>query len=247
MKRLIFLLSLLFFIFSMSFADNSTFFENGNNEYKKGDYSKALEYYGKAGRNISNWKIYFNMGNCYFKSDNFLKAKIYYLRALRLKPFDKSLRKNLEITNSKLGLKWKTDDEGFVEKVFLKIESFLSLNTISFFLLVSVIVFNFFFIRILLTGKNRFLLYAIFFSMIAMISLGGYHSYLVHKVNTHNIGVVKFDQSALLSGPGEGNTTLYNVVEGIKLKVLENSGEWVYVSASDTIAGWIKKSDMEII
>jgi tetratricopeptide (TPR) repeat protein len=247
MKRLMFLLSFLFVIYSASFAGNMTFFENGNIEYKKGDFAKALEYYDKAGRDVSNWKIYFNMGNCYFKADNFLKAKIYYLRALRLKPFEKSIRKNLEITNSKLGLKWKTDDEGFIEKVFLKIESFLSLNIISFFLLVSIIVFNFFLIRILLSGKNRFLLYAIFFSMISMIFFGGYHSYRVRKANTHDIGVVRTDKSLLLSGPGEGNTTLYNVVKGIRLKILENSGEWVYVSVSDTIAGWIKKSDMEII
>jgi uncharacterized protein YgiM (DUF1202 family) len=135
----------------------------------------------------------------------------------------------------------------FLTRVALRIESFISLNLISIFLLISIFVFNLFIFLILKNGKNRFLLYGVSFSLAITLLISGYHIYRTGKQNLRNIAVIVKENTELRSGPGEDNTILFKVNPGLKVKISERSRNWLQVSASSRIAGWIQEDRLERI
>src|SRR3989338_6444849 len=73
-----------------------TQFTLGNVAYKSGDYPKAIEAYeGILSRQIESGALYYNLGNCYVKTNHVGKAVLNYERAKRLIPRDSQLEFNL--------------------------------------------------------------------------------------------------------------------------------------------------------
>ena len=81
----------------LCFADNhQAQFDRANQLYEESQYDQALQLYLQLEKDVVNWKLLFNIGNCYYKQNQFVKAKIYYLRAQRLQPFETSIQKNID-------------------------------------------------------------------------------------------------------------------------------------------------------
>ena len=49
------------------------------------------------------------------------------------------------------------------------------------------------------------------------------------------------------SGPGESNTELFKINPGLEVKILDRSRDWVQVSASPQVAGWIELKCLTLI
>lgn len=261
MKRVIpfpIVLCLLFFMFITAGAVDAwaadpvqNRFGHANRLYEEGDYSGALDIYRQIenqGR-YAHWKLFYNMGNCFYKLNRPVRAKIYYLRAQRLKPFESSIRKNIAIADKRLQDKTPPPAVDFIGRVFLRIESFITLNVLSIVLLLSIILLNVFGFLLIKRGKSRFLIYGVSFSLIIVLLLSGYHMYRAAKHNRRNTAVITKGDSQLRSGPGEDNTVLFKVNPGLKVKIIEASGneKWLQVSASSRIAGWIEAENLERI
>jgi len=255
-------LFLLFFIIAgtgeASAADSSQArFDRANQLYEEGNYAGALDIYreieGQGEKNetgtYSHWKLFYNMGNCYYKLNRPVRAKIYYLRAQGLKPFENSIKKNIDIVNKRLNDKTPSPAPDFISRLFLRIESFITLNVLSVFLLILIIGLNVFVFLLIKKGKNRFLIYGVSFSLIIVLLLSGYHIYRVGKADSRNIAVITREDSQLRSGPGENNTVLFKVNPGLKVKIIDAGGnkKWLQVSASSQIAGWIEAENLEPI
>ena len=69
-------------------------FDSANDLYEKGLYTEALELYRTVENSMFSWKLYYNMGNCQFKLNRFIEAKICYLKARQLKPLQPSIGNN---------------------------------------------------------------------------------------------------------------------------------------------------------
>ena len=223
-------------------AENfQTAFDSANNRYEQGQFAEALELYRKIEPSLSDWKLYYNMGNCYFKLNRFLDAKIYYLKARKLRPLQPSVKKNILIVNRLFKDKIAEERIDFLDRMVLKIESLVSLNFISILLIIFVVLFNFSLFVVIRRGKIKWALYGIFFFLILSLFMSMAHIYRVQKHNQQNIAVVISDDARLRSGPGADNTVLFNVNPGLEVKVIDSSGDWFQVSASADIAGWIEK------
>ena len=48
---------------------------------------------------IESGNVYYNIGNCYFKSHNYGHAMLYYKKAKKFIPHDKDLNNNIELIN----------------------------------------------------------------------------------------------------------------------------------------------------
>ncbi len=74
--------------------------------YKMKKYDKAIEELAKSIPEIEDTllssKIYYNIGNCYFKMDSLLNSIFYYQQALKLNPNDEDAKYNLELALSLL-------------------------------------------------------------------------------------------------------------------------------------------------
>lgn len=94
-----------------------------DNAYQKGNYSKASKLYEsylkdlkpteKSYPTIELSDCYYNLGNSYYRSKNWGKAVLNYLRAIRINPQNKDAEFNLELTRSKLNDQFSIPSEMF--------------------------------------------------------------------------------------------------------------------------------------
>jgi tetratricopeptide (TPR) repeat protein len=224
-------------------------FDKANQLYEKGKYTEALNQYLEIEKAGSHWKVFYNMGNCYYKLHQPVRAKVYYLKARRLEPFEPSIQKNIEIVNKRLKDKVPASKPDFISRLLMRIESILSLNVLSITLLLLVVIFNGFVFMLIKKGKSRFILYGVSFSLILSVLFAGYHIHRVNKYNRRNIAVIIKKDAQLRSGPGENNTVLFKVNPGLEVKIIDRGGnkKWLQVSASSEIAGWIEAESLEQI
>ena len=163
---LILFLMLIVGLGAQSFQDN---FNKASQLYEDGNFKESLKIYLGIEKYIKNWKLFYNTGNCYFKLNQYVEAKIYYLRSKKLKPFNNSINKNIEIVNRKFKDKIPKPKLDFFNKLLLRIESILSLNFISSILLILILILNIFIFMLLIDGKNKLVVYFISFLFIFTI------------------------------------------------------------------------------
>jgi tetratricopeptide (TPR) repeat protein len=219
-----------------------------NRLYEKGDYTGALKIYKELETATHNWKLYYNIGNCHFKLNRPVQAKIYYLRAQRLKPFEASITGNLEIVNKMFKDQVPVEKPDFIGAVIKKIESLLPLNVLSVLLLIAVLCLNVsIFALIHKTGPRKWMIYGASLFLILTIVLTFYHMHRVDREDVRSMAVIVNANTELHSGPGENNTILFKVNPGLTVKILEQSNDWYQVSATSEIAGWVRREALEII
>lgn len=84
-------LIIVFLVFgSQLFAsDNLLLIEQANKYYDESEYSLAVETYETIINNgFESDKLYYNLGNAYFKLNNLPMAIFYYEKAKKLNPYD---------------------------------------------------------------------------------------------------------------------------------------------------------------
>ena len=76
--------------------------DKANTAYINGDFHAAADAYEELlSRGVSSMKLYYNLGNAYFKDDRIGKAILYYNRALRLAPGNDDIRYNLSVAEAR--------------------------------------------------------------------------------------------------------------------------------------------------
>ncbi|MFR4235640.1 MAG: tetratricopeptide repeat protein [Alistipes onderdonkii] len=69
--------------------------------YQRRFHAAADTYEELLSRGVSSMKLYYNLGNAYFKDDRIGKAILYYNRALRLAPGNDDIRYNLSVAEAR--------------------------------------------------------------------------------------------------------------------------------------------------
>lgn len=92
---------LLFVVIGISPIYSQTTLTQANEAYGQEDYIKAIELYEQTLREqgVSS-DLYYNLGNAYYKHNEFAKAILNYERALLLNPGNEDARFNLEMANT---------------------------------------------------------------------------------------------------------------------------------------------------
>jgi uncharacterized protein YgiM (DUF1202 family) len=121
------------------------------------------------------------------------------------------------------------------------------MNTLSVMLLLAVSLFNIFLFLLLTRGKNKKIAYALAFSLLLTLILGAYHLARVSALGRSDIAVIWEEDSQLRSGPGADNTVLFKLNPGLEVRIIDRSRDWVQVTASERIAGWIEKKKLVLI
>jgi tetratricopeptide (TPR) repeat protein len=249
MKKIVFILLVLSFFMQIPAGDDepAAYFSRAHQLYENQDYSRALQLYQEVEKVLSHWLVFYNMGNCYYKLENFVRAKIYYLRAQRLNPSEPDIKKNLQVVNQHFRDRVQDQPPDFISRIILKVESVLSLNLLAFCLLLLVILLNGFIFLLATGGKRKWLLYGISFCLVFILINGGYLLHRQAKKQRHRVAVVVSEKAELRSGPGQDNTVLFQVHPGLKVRIIDQNRNWLQVSASDKIAGWIEAGQLERI
>jgi tetratricopeptide (TPR) repeat protein len=233
--KIVLLSILLLFLATAGSASVKDDFSTANSQYGAGRYEDALKIYLQINGQLTHWQVLYNIGNCYFKLDQPLAAKIHYLRARKFRPLDHSIARNIFIVNKSFKDVIVPETPDFISRTLQVLEAKLSLNTLSTLLLAAILLLNIFLFLWLKKGHNKKIIYGFVFSLFLSLALG---AYLYNRVA---------DQRQTSTAVVSVETELFKINPGLEVRILDRNRDWVQVAASPQVAGWIELKHLTLI
>ncbi|MFT6746702.1 MAG: tetratricopeptide (TPR) repeat protein [Glaciecola sp.] len=245
MKNLIVTLMLLFVGFiqvSLAQTDHEkTRLDSAKILYDAGKYNDSQELYlSFVDSGIVSEALYYNLGNCYFKTGNKVQAVLYFEKALKLNNGNKDAAHNLTIVNETLVDKFEKLPTFSIRPLFLSINSVLSYNLLGVLSMLCLFVGGLLFFRMKKKGKQFtfsnswvVLVLAIFF-----YTWGGIQKKIVSSAIA---GIVSINGMEVHSEPNYGATLLFELNEGTKVEFVDENSEWYNIKTQDGNQGWVEK------
>ena len=196
-------------------------------------------------------KLYYNLGNAWFKQGNYPKAILNYERALRLDPSYSDARYNLEFTSNFVQDKIEPVPEFILKSVARKVCYVMGSNAwavIFLVLLAAALVMGLLFLLGSSVGKRRAGFYC---GIVLLLLSAGALSFSAWQKSDSvktDTAIVMSPVSSVKSSPSSGSSKdLFVIHEGTKVTILDEVGSWKNISLADGRQGWIPAADLEVI
>ena len=223
----------------------------GNVAFQKSDFVTAAKFYGKileAG--YANADVYYNLGNAYYRQDEFGQAILNYERALRLKPNFRDAQENLDLANSKIEDEIKALPELFIVTWARNITTWFShtgwrIVILCLLALLGAAVAIFVLSRDYLWRKGA-LIGGIAVTGLLLIAIACSIATGVRQ-NSHNKAIVTSPLVVVKSSPESNSVDKLILHEGTKVDVEETLGDWHKIHIADGNTGWLTDADITVI
>lgn len=196
-------------------------------------------------------KLYYNLGNAWFKQGNYPKAILNYERALRLDPSYSDARYNLEFTGNFVQDKIEPVPEFILKSVARKVCYVMSSNVwavIFLVLLAAALMMGLLFLLGSSVGKRRAGFYC---GIVLLLLSAGALSFSAWQKSDSvktDTAIVMSPVSSVKSSPSSGSSKdLFVIHEGTKVTILDEVGSWKNISLADGRQGWLPAADLEVI
>lgn len=231
--------------------DNEALWQGANQAYIDGDYSVAAQLYSQIeDGGYYSARLYYNMGNAYFKSGNIGKAILYYNRALVVSPSMDDARYNLEIAEAQT-----KDKIAVVPQFFLKrwMQSFRSVMSCNAWSVISLV-----FMGLSLALLLLFLLgtrlpirklgfYGTIISALLFVATTAFAISSRNDILNRKQAVVMSSAISVKSSPDSDATDLFVLHEGTKVTISSEVEGWSEITIADGKKGWTEMSHLERI
>ncbi|OQX52549.1 MAG: hypothetical protein B5M53_08225 [Candidatus Cloacimonas sp. 4484_209] len=250
MKTLSFIILISFFPSFLSADSQSSvqqLLTEGNKLYEEGKYEQAIEKYKNIiSSGIHNGYIYYNLGNCYFKTGRIGYSILYYEKALKLIPRDAELIHNLKFVKNL------TQDKVVAKKPsFLFFITIQLLNRFSLKEIVSIVSLLFsltgLFAIFFILQSNIQILKNVTISFLVIFVFSAFLLSLKIKIINKKMGVVTTKVVDVLSAPSQDATLEFTIHEGTELDIIQQLGGWVKVKLLDGKTGWVPENSFSQI
>ena len=197
---------------------------------------------------IENGRIYYNLGNIYFRMNDIGRAILNYRKAEQYIPNDSNLRQNLEYAREKRIDKIEEKQETRVLKTLFFWHYDLSVKTrVVMFTIFFAIVWIFAGLKIFL--KRPFLFWCIAVSAFLSVMLSGSlitEEYILKKTRP---GVVLSSETIARKGNSETYEPSFKepLHAGTEFVLTANRGEWLQIELSDSRTCWVYTNDVELV
>ena len=223
------------------------YFELANRAYADGKYHEAIEMYlNIVKEGMESGEVYFNLGNAYYKLNQFGQSILYYEKARQFLEGDPALEHNLRLTQLNIVDKIDVIPMLFFEEWWSKLTHLFSITTllwlslafftISLTVIILRIYFNNGFIRRIIWPTVSI------FILIFIITIGQ-----IYEFETSKFGVILEEKVSVVSEPGLSGTEVFILHEGTKVKINRVLDDWFEVSIPDGKTGWLKASELGMI
>ena len=230
---------------------SATLIEMAATSYSKGNYEKAADLYESVLKHhgISD-KVYYNLGNAYFKCDRLAPAILNFERALRLNPGDADARFNLEMCQARIVDKIDPIGMFLIVRWYHSLGNQLNSNgwayaSIAFFLLFIGCLFAYFFARRRWLKKSGFFV-GLFLLVLSSLSFV-YSAQSSNSITNPDEAILFTLSVTVKSSPDKSGTDLFVLHEGTKMKLRSVLGEWSEIELEDGNIGWLLSKDLQII
>ena len=228
----------------------ATVFDQGNQAFEKGDFSKAIQQYEailESGQYSSD--LYFNLGNAYYRQGQLPQSILAYERALRLEPYHAGSSQNLSMVRLEVQEEVAPAPVFFLQlwwqewQYRLSEGTWLGLAILLFWLSgAGFIVWQ--------RAKERdqrkwgFVGGSIAFA-IALLPLVTGLSVQKNANSLSDLGIIMEEGISLQSAPSERSPALRRVYPGSRIEILEEKESWFKVQLNSGEEGWVMASSFE--
>lgn len=225
--------------------------DEANTAYINGDFHGAAAAYEEIlGRGLASVKLYYNLGNAYFKEDRLGKAILYYHRALRMAPGNDDIRYNLGVAEARTKdniedipefffVTWMRDMRHLMSCGAWTVLSLLMLAGALSLLLVYLLAQR---LSMRKTGFYGTLVAALLFFLTTWCALGERREML-----DRSSAVVMRASVSVKSSPDKSSTDLFVLHEGTVVRVTGRLDGWCEVTIADGKKGWLECPKIETI
>ncbi len=251
MRQYILVIILLLATFSVYSLGQQDYIIKANKAYSAGSYTTAAELYNKvvmAG--YESPELFYNLGNTYFKMNDYGHSILWYERAKRLDPGNEDIDFNLNVANTKISDKIEPLPELFYKRWFNGLLQLFSADTwaaIGIILFIAGLLGGVLYLasQILFLRKIGFwaafgLLFMAFFALIFAWSNYSFTKSTVEAIVFTPTITVK-------SSPDDKSTDLFVVHEGTKVRLLDNINGWYEIKIANGSVGWLPSASLEKI
>ena len=225
--------------------------DRANTAYVNGDYAGAIAIYESIlDRGLSSARLYYNLGNAYFKEDRTGKAILFYRRALRLRPGNEDVRHNLEVAEARTKDDIESIPEFFLTSRLREVRRTMgctawSVLSLGFLAAAAACLLLFLLARPLALRK------AGFYGTLAAAGLCAAATWFAvlerRGMLRRDEAVVMVASSAVKSSPDRAATDLFVLHEGTVVRVTAELGDWAEIVIADGKKGWIETRKVEVI
>ena len=240
MKRLIFIINV--FICSQNFASEQVF-ELANKQYINENYSLAiLNYDSILTSGLESSELYYNLGNCHYKTNDWANAIWHYEKSLQLNNNEKTIH-NLELAKLKIIDRIEPLPQLFYKKWWNNLTQILSTQV---WQIVALIAISFIFILQLISKftliKNKLItkIFSVTTLIILLITQTSYHNNFTKKE-----GIVFSEVITVKSAPTISSTNLFTLHAGSKIEIIDIIGDWINIKIVNGNSGWIVQNSIK--
>lgn len=249
--RVLILLALLPSLSVFGQTELDELWETANHAYTSGDYAAALEVYDSIGaQGYTSSKLYYNMGNAYYKENQIGKAILYYNKAQRLDPSNEDIKHNLAVANAYARDRIDTVPEFFVKTWARQMMYWFSSDT---WAVLSLVFFAFALglVLVYLLGsrmsRRKTGFYGALFCLLLFTGSLIFSSIQRRKILRPDEAVIMITAAPVKSEPNHASKDIFVLHEGTKVRVDGEMGDWREIVIADGNRGWIELKSIELI
>jgi tetratricopeptide (TPR) repeat protein len=228
-------------------ATATALFQKGNQSYEEGRFEQAVEAYEKIlNLGVKNFRVFYNLGNAYFRQNQLGKAVLNYRRALALEPRDEDVQANLSF--AKLFTLDKIEEQK-INPLSNLLHWFLDLWSLDELALLSSLFYTLSMALgiLMIFRRSRRYLKIGFVAFLILLAIFGSSLFAKIYFESLDYGVVIVPQVQVRSGPGDDYILQFTGHEGLEFRVDEEAEGWYRISLPNGIRGWIPEDTVEII
>ncbi|MDE5621918.1 MAG: tetratricopeptide repeat protein [Alistipes sp.] len=219
--------------------------------YINGNFVGAVEAYEQLlDRGLSSAKLYYNLGNAYFKSDRTGKAVLAYRRALRLAPGNEDVRYNLSVAEARTKDDIEQVPEFFLSEWLRGVRQSMSCTAWSILSLAALaaalaLVLLYLLAQRLVWRKAGF--YGMLVAVTLFVAATSFAAGGRREMLDRSQAVVMVSSTAVKSSPDKSATDLFVLHEGTVLRITEELDGWCEITIADGKKGWLESRKIERI
>ena len=254
MKRIlkhILFLTLMAFSIHVSAINPDSLMARANRAYDHQQYDSAINMYNRVlKQGLVSPKLYFNLGDAYFRKKNMPSAILYYEKAKKLDPNNADIQYNLNLANTMIPDKIEKVPEVFLKRWWNYLYDLFNAGTWAVLSLVSFALLVFLLgVFILSPGRRArklsfFLGVLMLFASLAAFGLASQKAYYSQH---HSEAIIFTPTITAKSSPTPNSVDLFVIHQGTKVRLLDEVDGWKKIKLQNGSIGWLPKNSMKEI
>ncbi len=232
---------LIFGIASVAFAQLDPQFAKANEEYAQGHFKEATAGY-EALVHAGQWNanLFYDLGNAYFRTENFGRAILNYERALALDQHHPEATANLQIARDEARALELQPSQWERYLRFASANQYSVVAAAAFWLMIFAVA------AVMFARRRSTALMALSTCCLLVCAFAVYALYtLEHGNEGRALAIVTGkDVQARLATADTANSVLA-LPPGSEIKILNTRGNWIYAALPNDLRGWIPAKDAE--